>query len=127
MNLGISGNAWSAVYAETGSIQTSDERAKTDIARDVSKYRKFLMKLLPACGKYKNGTAGRTHVYFIAQDVESAMTACGLTDLEFAGLIKSPVLDGDGNVVDYKYALRYAEFVPLIVDVSSGKTWYDAK
>lgn len=115
--LGISSDPWEAVYANTGTIQTSDERAKTDIVRDLSKYREFFMKLLPACGKYKDGTSGRTHLYFIAQDVEKAMEECGLTDLDFAGLIKSPVLDENGNVIDYVYALRYAEYIPLIVDI----------
>ena len=115
--LGIYGNEWEAVYANTGTIQTSDERKKTDIVRDVSKYRAFLLDLIPSCGKYIDGTSGRTHIFFVAQDVEKMMTKHGLTDLDFAGLIKSPVRDKlTGEVIDYMYALRYAEFIPLILD-----------
>lgn len=116
--LGIYGNEWEAVYANTGTIQTSDERKKTDIVRDVSKYRAFLLDLIPSCGKYIDGTSGRTHIFFVAQDVENAMEKHGLTDLDFAGLIKSPVRNKlTGEVIDYMYALRYAEFIPLILDV----------
>lgn len=115
--LGIYGNEWEAVYANTGTIQTSDERKKTDIVRDVSKYRAFLLDLIPSCGKYIDGTSGRTHIFFVAQDVEKMMEKHGLTDLDFAGLIKSPVRDKlTGEVIDYMYALRYAEFIPLILD-----------
>lgn len=115
--LGIYGNEWEAVYANTGTIQTSDERKKTDIVRDVSKYRAFLLDLIPSCGKYIDGTSDRTHIFFVAQDVEKMMTKHGLTDLDFAGLIKSPVRDKlTGEVIDYMYALRYAEFIPLILD-----------
>ena len=114
--LGTYSNPWEAVYAETGSILSSDERKKKDIVRNLSRYREFFRKLIPACGKMVNGTSGRTHIYFVAQDVENAMGECGLTDLDFAGFVKSPVKDKDGNLIDYIYALRYEEFIPLIVD-----------
>ena len=115
--LGLYGNEWEALYANTGTIQISDERKKTDIVRDVSKYRAFLLDLLPSCGKYINGTSNRTHIFFVAQDVEQMMAKHGLTDLDFAGLIKSPIRDKlTGEVIDYMYALRYAEFIPLILD-----------
>lgn len=114
--LGTYSNPWEAVYAETGSILSSDERKKKDIVRDLSRYQEFFRKLIPACGKMVNGTSGRTHIYFVAQDVENAMGECGLTDLDFAGFVKSPVKDEGGNLIDYIYALRYEEFIPLIVD-----------
>ena len=39
------------------------------------------------------------------------MQATGVSDMEFAGLIKSD--RGDGT---YDYALRYGEFIPLLID-----------
>ena len=75
------------------------------------------------------GTSGREHTGFIAQQVEAAMIDCGISDMEFAGLVKAPIYaemlkDDEGNntdeydtsseIIDYKYFLRYEEFIPLI-------------
>lgn len=50
------------------------------------------MKLQPVSFLFKDGTSGRTHIGFIAQDVEQAMSECGLTDLDFAGFCKDQKL-----------------------------------
>ena len=85
--------------------------------------------IVPYTFKMVEGTSGRRHVGFIAQRIEEAMQECGISDMEFAGLIKAPVYaqkvkDKDGNeineydttseIVDYDYSLRYDEFIPLI-------------
>ena len=85
------------------------------------------MKLQPVSFLFKDGTSGRTHIGFIAQDVEQAMSECGLTDLDFAGFCKDqkidsklvdgeevnePILDENGNP-EYIYSLRYEEFIAL--------------
>ncbi len=113
--LGLSNFRWSAVYAATGTIITSDRDAKHDIDYDMSRYKAMFDRLKPAWCKYNDGTSGRYHVVYVAQDVEEAMTEAGLTSLDFAGLIKSPGVDAEGGPVEgkYDYALRYAEFVPL--------------
>ena len=82
--LGTSSRLWREVYAEVGTINTSDG--------------------------------------FIAQDIEESLAANGLTSLDFAGFIKCPEysevtrsgvpLEG-AEIVDYRYALRYGEFVAL--------------
>ena len=128
---GTSEGRFTSVYAQNGAIITSDARKKTNISALSDKYLQFARKLLklPRTYKMTDGQSGRTHIGFIAQDVEEIMTECGITDMEFAGLIKSPVyanklLNDDGNetdeydttseIIDYKYWLRYDEFIPLI-------------
>lgn len=111
--LGYSGKRWQALYAASSTIVTSDGRQKTDIEELQEKYFDFFEKLTAVRYKFVAGESGRTHVGFVAQDVEQAMTDCGLTSLDFAGLIKSPITDDDGEVIDYEYALRYEEFIAL--------------
>lgn len=87
-----------------GTAITSDRNAKEDIRNDIDRYLPLFDRLRPASYRLKNRT--RRHIGFIAQDVEEAMKATGIESKEFAGL----VIDEDG-----KYALRYEEFIPLIV------------
>lgn len=120
--LGTSSRLWREVYAEVGTINTSDRRRKNSITYDLTKYEKFFLALKPTPYKMNNGTSGRFHIGFIAQDIEDNLAANGLTSLDFAGFIKSPEysevtrsgvpLEG-AEIVDYRYALRYGEFVAL--------------
>lgn len=127
---GTSLGKWSSVWAVSGTIQTSDVNKKNSINDLDDKYEQFINMVVPKSFKMNEGTSGRTHIGFIAQEVEAAMTACGITDMEFAGLIKAPVytkklLDKDGNelpdyditseVIGYDYGLRYEEFIPLLL------------
>lgn len=120
--LGTSSRLWREVYAEVGTINTSDRRKKNSITYDLTKYEKFFLELKPTPYKMNNGTSNRLHIGFIAQDIEENLAANGLTSLDFAGFIKSPEysevtrsgvpLEG-AEIVDYRYALRYGEFVAL--------------
>ncbi len=114
-SLGLSNFRWSTVYAASGTINTSDRDAKNSIDYDMSRYAALFDRLRPVSFRYDDGTSGRLHVGYIAQDVEEAMTEAGLTSLDFAGFVKSPRLGEDGQPIEgkYDYALRYAEFVPL--------------
>lgn len=82
----------------------------------------LFLKLLPKSYKMIDGTSGRTHIGFVAQDVEKAMNECDISDLDFAGLIRSPVHKvADGveteEIEDYMYGLRYEEFIGIITYV----------
>ena len=120
--LGIPIRRWSTAYLGSSPIVTSDAREKHDIeALDTEKAAAFVAALKPAAYKYNDGTSGRTHWGLIAQDVEEAMEACGISDLEFAGLIKAKKTEdeqdkaGAGETETYSYSLRYEEFIaPLI-------------
>lgn len=127
VSLGSGNYRFSQLYVTSSSISTSDKNYKDDIKPLTDKHLQFFMKLQPVSFLFKDGTSGRTHVGFIAQDVEQAMAQCELTDLDFAGFCKDqkivsklvngkeinePVLDENGNP-EYIYSLRYEEFIAL--------------
>ena len=151
--LGSSSYPWRVVYAQTGTINTSDERQKNSINYDMRRYEEFYKRLKPVHYKMNDGTSERFHIGFIAQDVEADLKEAGLESTDFAGFIKSPVYEeqrnvetyeelgnpttlhekpkvpheeppkaeaqlvetheGTGEITDYRYALRYTEFVAL--------------
>lgn len=108
-SLGRSTRTWSDVYADNGEIQTSDQNQKNSIEPLPDKYISMLDNVTPVRYKLNDGTSGRYHVGFIAQDVERAMEAAGVSDLEFGGWIKD--VDEDGNPV---YMLRYTEMIAIL-------------
>lgn len=128
--LGKSAYRWKEIWCSTSLNTASDRNIKkniSDLSSD-SRYIEFFMLLQPKSYLFKDGESGRTHVGFISQDVEEAMTKCGLSSLEFAGFCKDqkterketedsttediPVFDDEGNPV-YIYSLRYEEFIAL--------------
>lgn len=109
---GTSARRWSEVYASSPEIVTSDRNLKHSINYDVSAYKALFDGLKPCSFQFDNGKSGRTHIGLIAQDVEQAMEAAGLTSLDFAGLIKSPDEEAEGG---YVYSLRYEEFISLCI------------
>ena len=108
-SLGRSTRTWSDVYANNGEIQTSDQNQKNSIEPLPDKYVSMLDNVTPVRYKLNDGTSGRYHVGFIAQDVEQAMESAGVSDLEFGGWIKD--VDEDGNPV---YMLRYTEMIAIL-------------
>lgn len=107
-NLGDGGLVWSDIYAASGTINTSDREKKEAIVYGLYKLNGLLDKLEPCTFRFRDGTSGRSHAGFIAQDVEEALEELGLTTADFAGLVKSPREDGG-----YDYFLRYNEFIPI--------------
>ena len=116
-SLGRGGLKWTDVYAQNSTIQTSDREKKEDIVYGLDRYRALFDRLKPVSYRLKDGQSGRTHLGLIAQDVEAALAACGLSDMDFAGFIKSPVKseDGDEMELNWEYALRYGEFIPMCI------------
>ena len=114
-NLGSSNFRWKVMYADSSNITTSDREKKHDISYEMEKYEALYSLLRPVSYKFDNGTSGRNHVGFISQDVETAIEESGLTSLDFAGFIKAPKIDENGEAVfgQYDYALRYEEFIAL--------------
>ena len=125
-SLGSDNIRWENIYVAAGGIHNSDKRLKNTICCISDKYEKMFSLLNPCT--YIFNDKSRTHIGFISQEVESAMTECGLTDLEFAGFCKDKktkeIIDEDGNVSieyvydengehEYIYSLRYSEFIAL--------------
>ena len=109
-SLGFSDYRWSAVYAQTGTISTSDREKKTEISYALERYDALFEKLRPASFRVKDGTSGRTHTGLIAQDVEQALRECGLTGQDLAAFVKSPRTGGGAD-----YGLRYEELIALCI------------
>lgn len=109
LDLGLSGHRWDNIYAQNGTIQTSDRKAKKGIKALGHKALELISRLRPVSFLMRKGTSGRRHYGLIAQEVEEAMEAIGMTNADFAGLVK----DEEG-----RYGLRYEEFIaPLILAV----------
>lgn len=107
-NLGGSNYPWNNIYATNDTIQTSDRRKKTDIKELDGRYLELFDNLTPKSFKMLDGK--RTHIGFIAQEVEEAMKSVGLSNEDFAGLC----IDCDENNEQH-YSLRYGELFMLCV------------
>lgn len=93
-------------YQNGTAISTSDRNKKKDI-KDISEnFVSFFKKLRPVTFKFKKkwSDSGRTHMGFIAQEVETAAEECEIDTKDLAFLCKDP----DGN-----YGLRYDEIIAL--------------
>ena len=121
-------NLYGNIHSSTGQIVTSDRNLKNDIQQLTDKHITFFSLLQPVSFTFIDGESGRTHIGFISQDVEDAMSQAGLTDLDFAGFCRTvktkEFVDEDGNKTReiekdengnpvYVYALRYEEFIAL--------------
>ena len=124
--LGGSSWKWSAVYASTGSIITSDKNEKNTISQlDRDRMKDFVLGLVPSSFKYNINTSDRLHYGFIAQDVEELLQKLDIDSKDFAGFIKSPktkvvneiTLEEEIIPDEYTYALRYDEFIAPLVAV----------
>lgn len=109
-SLGGAAARWAAIWSATGTIQTSDERHKSDIApTDLGL--DFILALEPVRFRWNDGTAGGTHYGLLAQQVLEALARCGVSD--FGGHVLSDPADPSS-----RQALRYDQFIaPLIAAV----------
>lgn len=110
--LGDSTYKWGDIYSRNATIQTSDLTEKKDVVYGLSGYDSLFDALRPISFRFVDGESGRRHMGLGAQDVEQAMMEADMSDMDFAGFIKSP---GEEEGV-YHYALRYGEFIPLCID-----------
>ena len=108
-NLGSRNFVWDAIYCSTDALNGSDRNIKNSIEALPEKYVRMLELVEPKRYKLNNGTSGRYHTGFIAQEVEAAMQKCGITSQEFAGWAAAKRKDGSET-----YFLRYSEFIPVL-------------
>ena len=94
--------------SSTGATVTSDRRKKNSIETLPDAYEALLDKLTPVRFKYNDGTSGRYHAGFIAQDVKDALEAAGLSTSDFGGFVD---VNGDGE----DFGLIYSEFIALLL------------
>jgi len=117
---GVTSNRfWKTIYSNTGTINTSDQRLKTDVSVSTLGLN-FINDLNPVSYKFIEGgkeivdgdlvsiPGSRTHYGLIAQEVKEVLDASGVSD--FAGWVKM-----DMSVEDSMQGLRYDQFIaPLI-------------
>lgn len=108
-NLGAPNFVWSTIYCSTNELNGSDRNIKNSIEALPEKYVRMFDLVEPKRYKLNNGTSGRYHAGFIAQEVEAAMQKCGITSQEFAGWAAAKRKDGSET-----YFLRYSEFIPVL-------------
>ena len=103
----------------------SDERLKDDF-QSLDKWEGFFDNIEPCAFKLKNGSSGRYHFGFKAQQVKESLEKAGLTTKDFAGFVTTKyVVDEDDPETtelyeqlgikpgDDVHGLIYTEFVAL--------------
>ncbi len=108
VSLGTSSKQYKNIYGQNiyvdGTAVTSDRRKKEDIGPLDSRYDEFFKSLNPVSFRYKDGTSGRKHTGFIAQEVEEAAEEARLSDKDIAVVVR----DQEDN-----YYLRYEEIIAI--------------
>lgn len=132
--LGRSDLRWSEVYAANGTINTSDEREKQDIAELDAAEKRVAIALKGLIKKFrfkdaveKKGDAARVHVGVIAQEVMSAFQSENLDPMRY-GIVcydqwdaMPEKLDEDGKVLSparpagNRYGIRYEQMLAFII------------
>ncbi len=110
-NCGNANYPWAMVYSTNGMCETSDRKKKKDIEYGLDRLDGFFDGLMPGSYRMVNGTSGRRHNGFVAQDVKANLDKHGIPTKDFGGYVAD--VDKDGNEI---LGLRYSEFIPLIVD-----------
>jgi hypothetical protein len=137
INLGIVDRRWATIYAGTGTINTSDEREKTELLdfEDAEKAAALEIKKSIRKFKFKNavnakGESARIHFGVGAQTVKSILEKQGLDPFSYAFLcydeweelpeIKEIVDDAEVVTQEYRaagnrYGIRYDELAMFIL------------
>ena len=107
--LGDTSHRWNSVVAYTSDITVSDRNHKHNIADIPDDFEAFFDDLRAVTFVYNEADSGRTHLGFIAQEVEDSLAKCGISTQNFAGIC----ISRDAETQKTTYSLRYEEFIPL--------------
>lgn len=115
-SLGTSSFRWASIWQNSGSVTGSDRVLKKDI-QPIGEAVAFISKLKPVKYAMKDGSSGRMHYGFIAQEVKDALDLSGVD----AGIYVDPVVkETPENGAGYAKALRYEEFIaPAIATIQN--------
>jgi len=121
VSLGVSGSRFDDIYATNGTIQTSDQNEKQQIASltDAEMTAAKAISKLFKTFKWNDsvaekGDAARTHSGVIAQDVEQAMTDAGLNAGDYAFFISSDWTDEETGEERNRKGIRYPQLMSFI-------------
>lgn len=99
------------VYTSSGMVETSDRKKKKDITYGLESLDGFFDDLKPADYRFVDGTSGRRHRGFVAQDIKENLDKHGISTQDFAGYVER--IDRNGEILA---GLRYGEFIALLVE-----------
>ena len=122
ISIGRAAARWSTVYAATGTINTSDEREKQDIAELDATEKRVAVALKGLIKKFRfkdavqsKGETARIHVGVIAQEVIAAFQAEGLDPMRYAIVCYDEWAAEDDRPAGSRYGVRYEELLAFIV------------
>ena len=123
-DLGLSSAKWDDIFADNGTIQTSDENEKQDIrdATDAEKKVAVALKSLFKMFKFKSAVAAkgdnaRIHFGVIAQSVETAFKNEGLDPEKYALFCKDTWTDETTGKEVTRLGIRYNELLAFVISV----------
>lgn len=132
-NLGSASNRFANVYAGTGTINTSDERLKTNFTSITDAEKQAALEIKQSIKRYQftdsvdaKGDKARYHWGVGAQTVASIMSKHGLDASDYGFFCydewgADEVLDDEGNIITQKveagnrYGIRYDELIMFIL------------
>jgi hypothetical protein len=129
INLGSSSFRWGQVYAGSGTINTSDEREKEDIAAideaAIRAVRKISFKQFRfRDAVMRKGSAARVHFGVIAQEVKAAFESEGVDPFKYGVLCYDEWEDEFEPVIgtrELEQAAENGEMVPVSEDYETGE------
>ncbi len=123
IDLGASSARFDDVFATNGTIQTSDENEKQNIAaltsaeitaaKAISKLFKTFKWKSKVTAKEEKGDTARTHTGVIAQEVQTAMSDAGLDASKYAFWCSDTWTNDDGNQ-QTRMGVRYPELLAFV-------------
>lgn len=102
---------WEVGSLASSTPVTSDATKKNTIEDQPEVYSRIFDRLRPVIFKYNNGTSNRFHTGLIAQEVEAAVLAEGITTQSFAPVVYTEDDSGNKN----NYGIRYEELVSMCI------------
>ena len=122
IDLGASAHRLDDIYATNGTIQTSDENEKQDIAELSDAEQRVAVAAKGLLRKFRwkdavaeKGDEARTHFGIIAQDLQAAFAAEGLDAGDYAMFISSTWTDEETGEERTRMGVRYSELLAFII------------
>ncbi len=110
---GSVGGSFSGSWSFPSSTSTTSDASLKNTINDMDgRYDVFFDSLRPVTYKYNDGTSGRFHTGYIANEVVSSLASAGLTTQDFAGYVLRTEIAEDGEETQIA-CLRYDEFVAV--------------
>ena len=122
INFGSAGSRWGTIFAGTGTINTSDQNEKQDVAELSESEQRVAVAAKGLLRKFrwkesvaKKGDAARTHIGIMAQDLQAAFAAEGLDASDYAMWCSDTWIDKETGEERTRLGVRYSELLAFII------------